>query len=120
MKATKPDASAQSAVPAQPGQRQEVRCAVRFPLALPVVLSTGKSELTALTKNVSASGVLFALDEELQVGLDIRFSLRMPGNVLGTPNDVLVHCRGRVVRCSLSHHQYLTASTIDEYQFAEQ
>jgi hypothetical protein len=89
-------------------------------LALPAVLTTGKSEVTGLTRNVSASGVLFALDKELKVGLDIRFSLRMPGPVLGTPNDVLVHCTGRVVRCSLSQHQYLAASTIDEYQFAEQ
>ena len=120
MKNPRSEANAQPAVPASHNPRQEVRCAVRFPLALPVVLSTGQSEMTALTKNVSASGVLFALDQELTVGLDIRFSLRMPGPVLGTPHDVLVHCTGRVVRCSLSHHQYLTASTIDEYQFAEQ
>ncbi len=93
---------------------------MRFPLALPAVLNAGKSKLNALTRNVSASGVLFALDKELKVGLGIRFSLRMPGSVLGTPHDVLVHCTGRVVRCSLSHHQYLAASTIDEYQFAEQ
>jgi hypothetical protein len=120
MKATKSDLIQQSGVPVQSSTRQEVRCAVRFPLALPAVLSAGKSELMALTKNVSASGVLFALDKELKVGLDIRFSLRMPGTVLGTAHDVLVHCTGRVVRCSLSHHQYLAASTIDEYRFAEQ
>ncbi len=116
----KSDANVQSAHPAPYGTRQEVRCAVRFPLALPVVLSIGKAEFPALTRNVSASGVLFALDRELKVGLDIRFSLRMPGPILGTHHDVLVHCTGRVVRCSLSQHQYLTASTIDEYQFAEQ
>jgi hypothetical protein len=120
MKATRPDLPQKSSAPASSGTRQEVRCAVRFPLALPAVLTSGKSELTALTRNVSASGVLFALDSELKVGLDIRFSLRMPGTVLGTPHDVLVHCTGRVVRCSLSHHQYLAASTIDEYRFAEQ
>ena len=34
---------------------QEVRCAVRFPLTLPVVVSTGNGEHTALTRNVSAS-----------------------------------------------------------------
>ncbi|HEV2486005.1 MAG TPA: PilZ domain-containing protein [Terracidiphilus sp.] len=120
MKATKSDGDLQSVVSGPSGMRQEVRCSVRFPLALPVVLTNGKSELTALTRNVSSSGVLFALDRELKVGLDIRFSLRMPGTVLGTPHDVLVHCTGRVVRCSLSQHQYLAASTIDEYQFAEQ
>jgi hypothetical protein len=100
--------------------RQEVRCAVRFPLSLPVVLSSGKGEFAALTRNVSASGVLFELDRTLQPGLEIRFSLRMPGAVLGTPRDILVHCRGRVVRCSMSQSQYLAAATIDEYQFAEQ
>ncbi len=100
--------------------RQEVRCAVRFPLALPVLLTANHGEFAALTRNVSASGVLFELDRPLQAGLDIGFSLRMPGTVLGTPRDVLVHCRGRVVRCSMSQAQYQAAATIDEYQFAEQ
>ena len=99
---------------------QEVRCAVRFPLALPVMLASGKGEWAAVTRNVSASGVLFELDLQLKRGLDISFSLRMPGTVLGTPRDVLVHCRGRVVRCSKSQTQYQAAATIDEYQFAEQ
>ena len=98
---------------------QEVRCAVRFPLTLSVLLSTRNGDVSALSRNVSASGVLFELDRELPTGLDIRFSLRMPGEVLGTLHDVLVHCLGRVVRCSLSQTQYLAAATIDEYQFAE-
>lgn len=100
--------------------RQEVRCAVRFPLSLPVLLTADLGEFSALTRNVSASGVLFELDRPLQAGLDIGFSLRMPGTVLGTPRDVLVHCRGRVVRCSMSQTQFQAAATIDEYQFAEQ
>jgi hypothetical protein len=100
--------------------RQEVRCAVRFPLMLPVVLLSSQGEFGALTGNVSASGVLLELDRPLEVGPEIRFSLRMPGTVLGTPRDVLIHCLGRVVRCSLSQTQYLAGATIDEYQFAEQ
>jgi len=101
-------------------QRQEVRCAVRFPLALPVMLSSGKGEIAAITRNVSASGVVFELDSPVKAGLEIRFSLRMPGEVLGTPHDVLVRCQGRVVRCSRNQSNYLAAATIDEYQFAEQ
>lgn len=120
MKSKKSDLPKVASLPALSGARQEVRCAVRFPLTLPAVLSAGDSELNALTQNVSASGVLFSLEKELPIGLDIRFSLRMPGPVLGTNHDILVHCTGRVVRCSLSHHQYLAASTIDEYRFAEQ
>jgi hypothetical protein len=100
--------------------RQEVRCAVRFPLSLPVVLSIASGERFASTRNVSASGVLFELDEELEVGQDIRFSLRMPGQVLGSSHDVLVECEGRVVRCSISNIQYLAAATIDDYRFCEQ
>ena len=100
--------------------RKEVRCAVRFPLALPVVVSAGREEFAAVTRNVSASGVLFELERDLEVGQCIGFTLRMPGAVLGTPHDVLVRCRGRVVRCCISETQYLAAATIDEYQFAEQ
>jgi hypothetical protein len=120
MNALKQELSVPSAVPAHGMTRQEVRCAVRFPLALPVVLSTNNGEVAALSRNVSASGVLFELDQELKSGLPIHFSLRMPGAVLGTLNDVLVDCLGRVVRCSLSQTHYLAAATIDDYQFAEQ
>lgn len=101
-------------------ERQEVRCAVRFPIALPVVLSTGKGDIAALTTNVSASGVVFELESPVSAGLEICFSMRMPGAVLGTPHDVLVNCQGRVVRCSKNQSNYQAAATIDEYQFAEQ
>jgi len=101
-------------------ERQEVRCAVRFPISLPVVLSSEKGEIAALTSNVSASGVVFELDSPVPTGLEIRFSMRMPGAVLGTPRDVLVNCQGRVVRCSKNKSNYQAAATIDEYQFAEQ
>jgi len=99
---------------------QEVRCAVRFPLTLPVTLFVGAREEKAVTRNVSASGVLFDLDSPLSVGQSLRFSLRMPGVVLGNRQDVLVRCRGRVVRCSVSQSQYQAAATIDEYRFEEQ
>ena len=107
-------------VPAKRSGLEEVRCAVRFPLALPLVLSTGNAEVAALTRNVSASGVLFSLDRSLSVGLGLNFSMRMPHAILGTPHDVLVHCKGRVVRCSSSPTEHLAAATIDEYRFAEQ
>ena len=100
--------------------RQEVRCAVRFPLSLPVMLSTDDEEFAAVTSNVSASGVLFITDRNVTSGTLIGFRLRMPGEILGTPRDVLVHCRGRVVRCYPSPNGYHTAATIDEYRFADQ
>jgi hypothetical protein len=105
--------------PESSSTRQEVRCAVRFPLSLPVLVETPAGGVPALTKNVSSNGVLFELAQDLSVGVDIHFDLRMPRTVLGTPHDVLVHCTGRVVRCCLSQDLHLAAATIDEYQFAE-
>lgn len=99
---------------------QEVRCAVRFPLVLPVVVETSDRQHSALTSDVSASGVLFDMNDPLPVGEGIHFSLRMPGAVLGTLHDVLVDCQGRVVRCSMSQSQSHIAATIDEYRFVEQ
>jgi hypothetical protein len=120
MEASKPTLPPLSMHSYQASDRQEVRCAVRFPLALPVVLSSGKGEIAAVTRNVSASGVFFELDSPVQVGLEIHFSLRLPGEVLGTSHDVLVYCQGRVVRCSMNQSNYQAAATIDEYRFAEQ
>jgi hypothetical protein len=107
-----------TSIPSAP--RQEVRCAVRFPLSLPVVLSTDEEEFPAVTGNVSASGVLFVTDRNMAAGTLIGFQMRMPGEILGTPKDVLVQCRGRVVRCYPSENGYHTGATIDEYKFADQ
>ena len=115
-----PESPAQSAVPASAQARQEVRCAVRFPLSLSVMLEGAEGEISALTRNISASGVLLALDQALAVGLDIHFSMLMPHGVLGSPKDVMVQCKGRVVRCSSSHNGHLAAATIDDYQFTAQ
>ena len=120
MNATKQGLPLLSVLPEPAISQQEVRCAVRFPLSLPVLLTIGEEEFAAHTRDLSASGVVFELDRHLKVGQEIHFSLRMPGAVLGTPKDVLVHCLGRVVRCSISQTQYLAAATIDEYRFTEQ
>jgi len=114
-------ALAQIFAPAEPSQlAQEVRCAVRFPLKMPITVSMDGAEFTAHSFDVSATGILFELDRHLPLGMRIRFSLRMPARVLGTSRDVLVHCVGRVVRCSKGQTQFQVAATIDEYQFAEQ
>lgn len=102
------------------GTRKEVRCAVRFPISLAVVLTVGDQEIAAQTRNISASGVLFELGVPLEVGAPIEFSMRMPREVLGAGQDVLVYCTGRVVRCTICQNQYLAAATIDEYRFAGQ
>jgi len=120
MNSLNPESPLRPETPVTKQGRPEVRCAVRFPLSLPVVLSDGTNEIAGRTRNISASGVLFALSEDLPVGLDVNFSMRMPRAILGAAQDVLVHCKGRVVRCSSSHNEHLAAATIDDYRFAEQ
>lgn len=120
MTSNKPDSPPAAKASADNRGRQEVRCAVRFPLSLPVVLSTSDADLNGVTRNISASGVLFALEQDIPIGIGVNFSMRMPRNDLGAAHDVLVHCKGRVVRCSSSHNEHLAAATIDEYRFAGQ
>ena len=100
-------------------QAREVRCAVRFPLELPVSILHEGSPRSATTCNISASGVLFETETPFLVGEAINFSMQMPGTILGTQKDVLVECHGRVVRCSISNSLPRVAATIDDYRFVE-
>jgi hypothetical protein len=117
---SKSDISLNVAGPDSVAIKTEVRCAVRFPIALPAVLDVGGRKVAALTRNISASGVLFAADCPFLPGAEIRYSIRMPGQELGAPGDILVHCTGRLVRCTMSGSQFFSAFTIDEYRFAHQ
>ena len=116
----KPDFSVNLAEPQPVSAKREVRCAVRFPIALPAVLSVAGRRVVARTRNISASGVLFQADFQFLPGAEIQYSLCMPGPELGAPNDVFVHCTGRLVRCTKSDGQFCSAFTIDEYLFAQQ
>jgi hypothetical protein len=96
----------------------EVRCAVRFPLSLPIRVITPTREYDATTENISASGVLFRLHEDLGLGNSVEFLLKMPANVLGTEEDVTLHCFGRVVRSYESEEDFHAAAVIDDYRFS--
>jgi hypothetical protein len=100
-------------------QPRDVRCAVRFPLTLPVSLDRNGEWVPGITRNISASGVLFETDLPISVGESITFFMCMPRAILGTSQDVLVYCHGRVVRCSISHTLPQVAATIDDYRFVE-
>ena len=97
----------------------EVRCAVRFPLSLPIRVVTKNGEYDAVTENISASGVLFKLDKALNVDSVVEFFLKMPAQVLGTPADVVLRCAGRVVRSYGGAEDYHAAAVIDDYVFTE-
>lgn len=96
---------------------QELRSAVRFPIKLPIAVAGEAHEHAAETEDISAGGVLFKVDADMAVGSSITFKIAMPASVLGTPNDVLVNCVGRVVRCADEDGKKSIAAVIDEYKF---
>ena len=58
---------------------KEVRCAVRFPLSLPVEMADDElHDLPAITRNVSSNGVLLELKGPLSVGEEFNFPCACP------------------------------------------
>src|SRR5664279_4519568 len=95
----------------------DLRNTVRFPLHLPVTLKTPTEEHRAQTIDISAGGILFRTERAVEVGSAVEFTVAMPGDVLGSDQDVLVKCQGRVVRCSEESSGRSVAVVIDEYKF---
>jgi hypothetical protein len=98
-----------------PNGENPVRTAVRFPMRLPIRVQTENGELEAMTENISANGLLFVSDQLPAVDSRIEFTIAMPSAVMGTPNDVIIHCIGRVVRHYLQEGTSKAAAVIDEY-----
>lgn len=92
-----------------------VRTAVRFPMRLAIRVQTEQGELEAVTENISANGLLFISDTLPELDTRIEFTIAMPSAVMGTTNDVTIHCIGRVVRHYLHGGQKKAAAVIDEY-----
>jgi hypothetical protein len=95
----------------------DLRNAVRFPLHLPGTLKTSTEEHQTQTIDISAGGILFRSETDVEVGSVVEFTVAMPGDVLGSDRDVLVKCQGRVVRCSEEPSGRSVAVVIDEYKF---
>lgn len=100
-------------------KNSEVRCAVRFPLRLPIRIVTDEGEYDAVTENISASGILFHMDQLLPVDTVVGFLMRMPAQAFGSPEDVVVQCAGRIVRSYKSSPGSHAAAVIDDYRFSQ-
>lgn len=105
---------------------EEARTGKRFPLELPIRIrqKEGASADKGTTTNLSAAGVFIQANTDLAVGSPIEFDITLPADVLGTPNDVEVHCTGRVVRSEGEpkggkgkKKKGGVACVIDEYKF---
>ena len=93
----------------------QVRTAVRFPMKLALTLKTSQGDVQAVTENISANGILFTGARLPKVNSQIEFTVRMPAAVMGTAEDVTIHCLGRVVRHQQDGDVATAAAIIDEY-----
>jgi hypothetical protein len=95
----------------------EMQSAPRFPLHLPVELKSQTGDCLTETQNISANGVLFAMDRDVPVGSMVDFTILLPGDVVGSRTDVQIDCHGRVVRSFEDKGRRGVGVVIDEYHF---
>lgn len=96
----------------------ELRAAVRFPLRIPIRVVTEQGGVDAMTVNISANGILFEMPNPLDTGCHVGFTIPMPAAAMGTPEDVVVRCEGRVVRACQTVKDWQVAACIDKYYFS--
>lgn len=94
-----------------------MQSAPRFPLHLAVEIVSQNGACAAETQNISANGVLFAMDRDVPVGSMVDFTILLPGEVVGSRGDVQIDCRGRVVRSFEDGGRRGVGVVIDEYHF---
>ena len=106
-------------IEAQMTQRQydDLQSAPRFPLHLSASVKSDGAAYSALTENISANGVLFAMERDVPVGSIVDFTIMLPADVVGARQDVQIDCRGRVVRSFDDRGRRGVGVLIDEYHF---
>jgi hypothetical protein len=96
---------------------EDMQSAPRFPLHLPASVKSQGSAYIAETENISANGVLFAMDKDVPVGSMVDFTILLPAEVVGAKQDVQIDCRGRVIRSFEDRGRRGVGVVIDEYHF---
>jgi PilZ domain len=99
------------------GGKPRLRASARFPLALPLHVVAETRQYNAVTDNISASGILFHLDELLPPGTEVEFLIEIPAGIIGAQQTAAVHCTGRIVRSYIESSKAFAAAVIDEYSF---
>lgn len=99
------------------GHYEEMQSAPRFPLHLSASVKSQGSAFLAETENISANGVLLAMDNDVPVGSMVDFTIVLPAEILGTRRNVQIDCRGRVVRSFEDGGRRGVGVVIDEYHF---
>ena len=104
------------------GTVSEARTGKRFPLHLPIKLhNEGESgEAKGTTGNLSAAGVYIRADASMEIGSPVEFEITLPPDVTGGQENVVIQCKGRVVRSDPSGKSpdgKGVACVIDSYEF---
>jgi PilZ domain len=99
------------------GRYEDMQSAPRFPLHLSASVKTQGAAYSAETENISANGVLLAMDNDVPVGSMVDFTMLLPAKVLGFRRNVQIDCRGRVVRSFEDRGRRAVGVVIDEYHF---
>ncbi len=63
------------------GHQSDFRNSIRFPLHLQVTLKTPTAEYHAKTTDISAGGILFHTETDIEVGSPVEFTIEMPVEV---------------------------------------
>ena len=103
----------------------EARTGKRFPLQLPIKIHKEDVAIdtSGMTGNLSAAGVYIRADAALEVGSPVEFEITLPPEVTGGKDNVVIQCRGRVVRTdepnasAESGDNRGVACVIDSYEF---
>ena len=103
----------------------DARTGKRFPLELPIKIHKQDStaEASGVTGNLSAAGVYIRAEEALEVGSPVEFEIALPPEMTGAKENVVIQCRGRVVRTdepssgNKGQDARGVACVIDSYEF---
>jgi hypothetical protein len=105
------------------GTVSDARTGKRFPLELPIKIhkSDATGDASGVTGNLSAAGVYIRADQSLEMGSPVEFEITLPPEVTGGQENVVIQCRGRVVRTDESSADASgtrgVACVIDSYEF---
>lgn len=92
----------------------------RFSLQLPLTVKAPNGETKVVptqTKDVSARGVFFYMDQDVHEGSNIEFTLTLPPEITLTEN-IQVRCIGKVVRVDQGDEGSVgIAAAIEQYEF---
>ena len=104
---------------AKGGLVSEARTGKRFPLELPIKIHG--VDQGSVTGNMSAAGVYIRGNPALEIGSNVEFEIALPPELTGGNENVVVQCKGRVVRkdAGVGEAQGV-ACVIDTYDFVRQ